>query len=97
MGSKVVVGVHVPFHPHRGSGHDGHARLFLGFVLWGDDRPKAQPCEGSKISRPEVLFSDEGNGEVSKGPSPYIHLHASVVPSILQDEPHEADAAKADA
>ena len=59
MRSEVVAGVHIPLHPDWGPGHYGDAGLFRGFVFRGDDGPESKPREWPKISRPEVLLSDD--------------------------------------
>ena len=93
----MVVGVDVPFDTDGCSGHKGHAGLFLVVPCRSDDSPKAHAGKGPEVSRAEVLFPDQGGGEVPKGPSTYVHFNTSVTPSVLHDQAHEADATEADA
>ncbi len=91
----MVGGIDVPFDTNRGSGQNRQAGSFVIVPGRGQDCPKAHPGEWPKVTRPEVLLPHHGDGEVPERPCPYIHLYASVIPLVLHDQTHEADATEA--
>jgi hypothetical protein len=92
-----MTGVGIPVHTYGSPEHDGHAGLLTTVMVWRYHPPDPHPGEGPEVSRAEVLFSDHRDGQIPKGPCPYIGFQASVTPAIFHDQTDEADPAEAEA
>lgn len=93
---QMMVGIQIPVYSHRGPGYESEAVLFTESAAGCENGPEAQPGKGTEIAGAEVLFSYDGDGEVTECPGADGELHSLISPTILHDEADEADPAEAD-